>query len=92
MDTSKSPSDVPEWFTGSRLNYAEHLLDHPADKVALIGTGENLKPIKITFGQLKSLVARIAASLKKNGIKTGDRVVGKCNFFYLYIYIRVVYI
>lgn len=76
VDTSKSPSDVPEWFTGSRLNYAEHLLDHPADKVALIGTGENLKPIKITFGQLKSLVARIAASLKKNGIKTGDRVVG----------------
>lgn len=36
MDTSKGIADVPEWFRGSRLNYAENLLRHKEnDKVAL---------------------------------------------------------
>lgn len=36
VDTSKRISDVPEWFKGARLNYAENLLKHPdQDKVAL---------------------------------------------------------
>ncbi|XP_004364994.2 acetoacetyl-CoA synthetase [Capsaspora owczarzaki ATCC 30864] len=76
VDMTKQPVDVPEWFRGSRLNYAEHLLEHPSDKVALIGTGENTPPTRYTFGQLKALVSRIAAALKKQGVKSGDRVVG----------------
>ncbi|XP_040467204.1 acetoacetyl-CoA synthetase-like [Falco naumanni] len=36
VDTSKSIADVPEWFKGSRLNYAENLLKHKDnDKIAL---------------------------------------------------------
>lgn len=36
IDTSKRISEVPEWFKGSRLNYAENLLKHKdQDKVAL---------------------------------------------------------
>lgn len=36
IDTSKSIADVPEWFKGSRLNYAENLLKHKDnDKIAL---------------------------------------------------------
>ena len=36
VDTSKGISDVPEWFKGARLNYAENLLKHAdQDKVAL---------------------------------------------------------
>ncbi|KAF3851729.1 hypothetical protein F7725_013501 [Dissostichus mawsoni] len=36
VDVSKRVSDVPEWFKGARLNYAENLLKHAdQDKVAL---------------------------------------------------------
>lgn len=36
VDVSKRISDVPEWFKGARLNYAENLLKHADhDKVAL---------------------------------------------------------
>lgn len=28
VDTSKGVADIPEWFRGSRLNYAENLLRH----------------------------------------------------------------
>lgn len=36
VDASKRISDVPEWFKGARLNYAENLLKHAdQDKVAL---------------------------------------------------------
>lgn len=36
VDASKRISDIPEWFKGARLNYAENLLKHAdQDKVAL---------------------------------------------------------
>lgn len=36
VDTSQSIADIPEWFKGSRLNYAENLLKHKDnDKIAL---------------------------------------------------------
>lgn len=36
IDPSKGIADVPEWFKGSRLNYAENLLKHKEnDKIAL---------------------------------------------------------
>lgn len=39
IDVSKKISEVPEWFKGSRLNYAENLLKHKdQDKVALYAT------------------------------------------------------
>ena len=34
-------SDVPEWFCGCQLNYAENLLKHPdGNKVAITACGE----------------------------------------------------
>ena len=42
MDTSKGIADVPEWFKGSRLNYAENLLQHKEnDRVALYAARES---------------------------------------------------
>ena len=41
VDATKQISDVPEWFKGARLNYAENLLKHPdQDKVALYAASE----------------------------------------------------
>ncbi|XP_051539262.1 acetoacetyl-CoA synthetase-like [Myxocyprinus asiaticus] len=78
VDVSKRISDVPEWFKGSRLNYAENLLKHKdQDKVALYATTEaNEEIVKVTFGELRRDVALFAAAMRKMGIKTGDRVVG----------------
>jgi len=40
IDKSKKMSDVPQWFEGCRLNYAENLLRHRDDKVAIYGVRE----------------------------------------------------
>lgn len=43
VDLSKSVADVPEWFRGCRLNYAENLLryaDSHGDKTAIISCGQ----------------------------------------------------
>ncbi|GCB61333.1 hypothetical protein scyTo_0011297, partial [Scyliorhinus torazame] len=78
IDRTKGIADVPEWFRGSRLNYAENLLKHKDDdKVALYAASEGKEEIvKVTFGELKRVVALYAAALRKMGVKMGDRVVG----------------
>lgn len=78
VDASQRISDVPEWFRGARLNYAENLLKHAdQDKVALYAaTEKNEDIVKVTFGELRRDVAVFAAAMRKMGIQTGDRVVG----------------
>ena len=39
---TKDIADIPEWFSGCRLNYAENLLKCEEDKVALITYGEHV--------------------------------------------------
>ncbi|XP_007936426.1 acetoacetyl-CoA synthetase [Orycteropus afer afer] len=76
VDTSKGIADVPEWFKGSRLNYAENLLRHKAnDRVALYVAREGKEEIgKVTFEELRQQVAVFAAAMRKMGVKAGDRV------------------
>ncbi|XP_077378882.1 acetoacetyl-CoA synthetase [Festucalex cinctus] len=78
VDVSKRISDVPEWFSGARLNYAENLLKHAEqDKVALYAATEaNEEIVKVTFRELRRDVALFAAAMRKMGVQTGDRVVG----------------
>nr|BAB14040.1 unnamed protein product [Homo sapiens] len=78
VDTSKGIADVPEWFKGSRLNYAENLLRHKEnDRVALYIVREGKEEIvKVTFEELRQGVALFAAAMRKMGAKKGDRVVG----------------
>ncbi|EFB19405.1 hypothetical protein PANDA_000958, partial [Ailuropoda melanoleuca] len=78
VDTSKGIADVPEWFKGSRLNYAENLLRHKEnDRVALYAAREGKEEIvKVTFEELRQQVALFAAAMRKMGVKQGDRVVG----------------
>ncbi|KAE8634946.1 hypothetical protein XENTR_v10002482 [Xenopus tropicalis] len=78
IDRSKGIADVPEWFKGSRLNYAENLLKHKEnDKIALYSAREGKENIeKVTFAELRRDVALFAAAMRKMGIKTGDRVAG----------------
>ena len=76
VDMKKGIVEIPEWFRGCRLNYAENLLRFDGDKIALITCGEGQTPVKITFAELRKKVASIAAALRAVGVVKGDRVAG----------------
>lgn len=76
LDESKPMEEVPEWFHGAHLNFAENLLRFDDEKVALYTAGEGQEVKTITFHQLRKSVALLASALKNLGIKKGDRVVG----------------
>lgn len=78
LDTSIPFEEIPEWFHGSRLNYAENLLrfkDSP--KTAVYSCGEAFKQIKsLSFIELTKQISLYQQALKQLGVKKGDRVVG----------------
>ncbi|TPX47808.1 hypothetical protein SeLEV6574_g02430 [Synchytrium endobioticum] len=74
LDTSKHMNEVPEWFTGARLNYAENLLRYRDDHVAIIATGELSTPQKLTYTELCDKVEKLATTMRAANVKVGDRV------------------
>jgi len=72
------PGKMPgaKWFIGARLNFAENLLRYRDDQVALIFKGEGQESVKMTYAQLYDQVARLAKSLRAQGVMVGDRVAG----------------
>ena len=66
-----------EWFVGSRLNYAEHMVgrDEDTDRVAVLARSQTRADFELTFGELREQVARARAGLQRLGIGPGDRVV-----------------
>jgi len=72
------PDKMPgaKFFVGSKLNFAENLLQFRNDRTALIFRGEDAVRRTLTYSRLYDEVAQTAASLRKLGIQKGDRVVG----------------
>ena len=66
-----------EWFAGSRLNYAEHLvgLDEDRDRTAVVAQSQTRPQLELTFGELRELAGRVRAGLQRLGVAPGDRVV-----------------
>jgi acetoacetyl-CoA synthetase len=64
------------WFSGSKLNFAGHLLRHQGDRPAMVFCGEDGSRRELSFGQLRLEVAKAAAGLRDVGIVKGDRVAG----------------
>src|ERR671931_1885265 len=66
-----------EWFTGSRLNYAEHMLgrEEDTDQLAVLARSQTRADFELTFGDLREQVARARLGLQRLGIGPGDRVV-----------------
>ena len=62
------------WFPNISLNFAENLLKERSEHLAIISKSENSEIIKITYNELYLKVAKLANSLKKLGIKPGDRI------------------
>lgn len=62
------------WYPNISLNFAENLLKERSNHLAIISKNENSDLIKITYNELYLKVAKLAYSLKKLGIKPGDRI------------------
>jgi acetoacetyl-CoA synthetase len=73
-DLNKLPG--AKWFVGAKLNFAENLLRYRDDRLAFIFKGETQKSATMTYAELYSTVARLAASLRKIGLRPGDKVAG----------------
>jgi acetoacetyl-CoA synthetase len=63
-----------KWFPGAELNFAENLLRYRDERPAFIFRGENQKTARVTYAELYTTVARLAASLRALGVAPGDRV------------------
>lgn len=77
----KMPGAV--WFSDSSLNFAENLLNNfersnnnNPEQTAIVFWGEDQIKRSLSFTDLKSQVASIAAYLKSIGLKQGDVVAG----------------
>ncbi|MGD9330181.1 MAG: acetoacetate--CoA ligase [Desulfobacterales bacterium] len=73
-DVSKMPG--ARWFEGARLNFAENLLRYRDARTAILFKGESRPVARLTYAELYSAVARVAAALQNCGVTVGDRVVG----------------
>jgi acetoacetyl-CoA synthetase len=63
------------WFPGSRLSYAEHVFRGKADDaLAIQHASESRELERLTWGELRSQTAAIAAGLRALGVSSGDRV------------------
>ncbi|WP_417655903.1 acetoacetate--CoA ligase [Pseudidiomarina aestuarii] len=70
------PERIPgaQWFPQARLNFAENLLRHRDDKVALIFRGEDGTRQQLRYAELYQSVAALAAAMRAQGVTQGDRV------------------
>ncbi len=71
---SKMPG--AKWFSGIKFNFAENLLHHRDDKIALIFKGEGRKSQSLTYKQLYERVSLLAGAMRDVGVNPGDRIAG----------------
>ena len=65
-----------EWFPGAELSYAEHIFRGKDPAAPAIHHASELRDLgTLTWGELRSLTARIAGGLRSLGVERGDRVV-----------------
>ena len=65
-----------KWFSGSKLNYAENLLNGDPNQVAIISLGENKSVKSITFQELNQKVSSVQKGLIDLGVKKNTIVAG----------------
>ncbi|GAC1651407.1 MAG: acetoacetate--CoA ligase [Gemmatimonadaceae bacterium] len=66
----------PRWFTRARLNFAENLLRHRDARSAIVFWNERGRQQTLSYADLYREVSRVAAALRRHGLRAGDRVAG----------------
>ncbi|KZS98598.1 acetoacetate-CoA ligase [Sistotremastrum niveocremeum HHB9708] len=66
--------ESPEFFPGSRLNYAENILIRNDDSVSCTVARESGHFSQYTSREIREKVRRMANAMRANGLKVGDRV------------------
>ena len=74
VDADKMPG--ARFFPDARLNVADNLLQRADDSTALVFRGEDKVASEVTWRALTDKVSRIAAALRRFGLRAGDRVSG----------------
>ena len=64
------------WFPEARLNFAENLLRHRSERVALVSVLENGERRTLSYRQLAAASMAFRAELAALGVGPGDRVAG----------------
>ena len=65
-----------EWFSGARLNFAEHVFRNRDPGTVAVRHASELRPLSETrWGELEATTRALAAALRASGIGPGDRVV-----------------
>ncbi len=74
----ENPQQFPgaRWFADVRLNFAENLLQRRDDHLALVSLLENGERRELSYADLYTRVAQLAASMRAEGIVAGDRIAG----------------
>ena len=74
--TEGSSMPGTRWFTGTKLNYAEHLFRHQnPDRPGLIFANEHKETQQISWLEIENKVTALHEYLKSIGVGQGDRVV-----------------
>jgi acetoacetyl-CoA synthetase len=65
------------WFPGRAVNYAEQALRHATEeRPALVAVAEDSVPVEVSWAALRGQVGAFAATLRRLGVRPGDRVAG----------------
>jgi acetoacetyl-CoA synthetase len=64
------------FFPDARLNFAENLLRRSDDGPAILFRGEDRQRRGLSWAELNTQVAALAAALRADGVEPGDRVAG----------------
>ena len=65
-----------KWFSGAKVNYAEHALSHVGSGIAIIARSQTRGERTITWPDLREEVARVRSGMISLGLKEGDVVSG----------------
>jgi acetoacetyl-CoA synthetase len=74
----ENPTAMPgaQFFTDTRLNFAENLLRYRDEQPALVFRNERGARRSVSYAELRAEVARVAAGLRSSGVGAGDRIAG----------------
>ncbi|MBO0843069.1 MAG: acetoacetate--CoA ligase [Nocardioides sp.] len=66
-----------DWFTGARLNYADQVLRHrDLPGAAVVAVADDGARTELSWPELADQVSGFAATLRRLGVRPGDRVAG----------------